>query len=120
MNTLSYDQKISVMRILLDIVLDDGRIDERENAFFDRISNTLQLDDISKKDVDSRNSLIALTDIKYFTEEQKTQFSKLMGNMIIVDKDINYREVKIYDVVNEFCNLGSEFESDDYKEFTHS
>ena len=58
-----------------------------------------------------KSSLIALLDIKNFTDEQKSYFAKLMDTMIKVDEDININEVAIYDVVIDFCSISLPFEA---------
>ena len=120
MNKFTYAQKVSIMRILMDLVLADGRIDERETMFFDRIAELLGLDIKARKDVDTKNSLLALTEISEFTQEQKMELSKLMGQMIVVDKDINYNEIRIYNVVNDFCKINVGFNMEDYPEYSRS
>ena len=120
MKKFTYAQKISMMRILMDLVLADGRIDERETAFFDRIAGLLGLDNNVRKDVDKKNSLLALTEISDFDQNQKQELSKLMGQMIVVDKDINYNEIRIYNVVNEFCKINVGFDIENYPEYSRS
>lgn len=120
MNKLTYKERIAMMRILQDIILADNKIDNREKMLFSKIADLLELNDSAKQDVDKQNSLLALTIIHDFTQEQKEVFAKLMGQMIIVDKDINYNEVRIYNVVNEFCNIKVEFVMDNYPEYTRS
>lgn len=120
MKELTYNERIAVMRILHDIILADNRIDEREQILFTDIAKTLDLDASARQSVEKLNSLLALAIIHDFNQKQKEEFAKLMGQMIIVDKDINYNEVKIYNVVNEFCNIRVEFEMDNYPEYTRS
>lgn len=120
MKRFKYEQKISMMRILLDLVLADGRIDERETIFFDKIAGLLGLDNKARKDVDAKNSLLALTEISEYTQEQKEELSKLMGQMIVVDKDINYNEIRIYNVVNDFCKINIGFNIEDYPDYSKS
>lgn len=120
MKELTYNERIAVMRILHDIILADNRIDEREQMLFTDIAKTLDLDASARQSVEKLNSLLALAIIHDFNQKQKEEFAKLMGQMIIVDKDINYNEVKIYNVVNEFCNIRVEFEMDNYPEYTRS
>ena len=120
MKELTYNERIAVMRILHDIILADNRIDEREQMLFTDIAKTLDLDASARQSVEKLNSLLALAIIHDFNQKQKEEFAKLMGQMIIVDKDINYNEVKIYNVVNEYCNIRVEFEMDNYPEYTRS
>jgi len=120
MKKFTYAQKISMMRILMDLVLADGRIDEREIAYFDRIAGLLGLDSKARKDVDKKNSLLALTEISEYSQEQKEELSKLMGQMIVVDKDINYNEIRIYNVVNDFCKINISFRMEEYPNISRS
>lgn len=120
MKRFTYEQKISMMRILLDLVLADGRIDERETIFFDKIAGLLGLDNKARKDVDKKNSLLALTEISEYSQAQKEELSKLMGQMIVVDEDINYNEIRIYNVVNDFCKINIGFNIEEYPDYTKS
>ncbi len=120
MKEFTYEEKIAVMRVILDIVMADGKVDDREEAFYSKIASSLNLDQNAKEEVDHCNSLLALTIIHDFDEQQKEQVAKLMGQMIIVDEDINYNEVKIYNVVNEFCQINIDFDENDYPQYTRS
>jgi len=120
MKRFTYEQKISMMRILLDLVLADGRIDERETIFFDKIASLLGLDNKARKDVDKKNSLLALTEISEYSQAQKEELSRLMGQMIVVDEDINYNEIRIYNVVNDFCKINIGFNIEEYPDYTKS
>ncbi len=110
MPTFSYQQKIAMMRILLDIIQADGRIDVREVFYFNKLKEELSLTDDAHKDVNKKNSLIALLQIKSFTDEQKDYFAELMANMIVVDEDIDVNEVMIYNVVRDFAGITKEFD----------
>ena len=63
---------------------------------------------------------IALAEISEYTREQKEELAKLMGSMIVVDEDINYNEVRIYNVVNDFCKINVDFNMEDYPNYTRS
>lgn len=106
----SYQQKIALLRILLDIIHADGRIDARESFFFNKLKEELGLSDEDHNVVKNKNSLIALTQVRLFDEEQKKYFAKLMAKMIIVDEDINANEVTIFEVVADFCGISTKFE----------
>ena len=106
----TYQQKIAIMRILLDIIHADGIIDARETFFFEKLKDEFELAEEDHEVVKSKNSLLALTQIKLLDEAQKEHFAKLMAQMIIVDEDINVNEVAIYNVVTEFCGIGKTFD----------
>ena len=105
----TYQQKIAIMRILLDIIHADGIIDARETFFFEKLKDEFRLAEEDHEVVKNKNSLLALTQIKLLDEEQKNHFAKLMAQMIIVDEDINVNEVAIYNIVSEFCEIKKEF-----------
>ena len=105
MEILNHDQKIAVMRVLLDVIHADGRIDIRETNFFYKLLDELDLPKTSKEEISNKSSLIALLDIKNFTDEQKEYFAAMMDKMIKVDEDINVNEVAIYDVVIDYCQI---------------
>ena len=105
MDVLNYSQKIAVMRVLLDIIHADGHIDVRETSVFNKLIDELALPDNTKDEISRKSSLIALLDIKNFTNEQKEYFAALMDKMIKVDEDINVNEVAIYDVVIDYCQI---------------
>ena len=105
MEILNHDQKIAVMRVLLDVIHADGRIDIRETNFFYKLLDELDLPKTSKDEISQKSSLIALLDIKNFTAEQKEYFAAMMDKMIKVDEDINVNEVAIYDVVIDYCQI---------------
>ena len=74
----TYQEKIAIMRILLDIIHADGIIDERETFFFNKLKERFGLEDSDYNVVKEKNSLIALAQIKLLNEGQKEEFSKLM------------------------------------------
>ena len=43
-----------------------------------------------------------------------------MGKMIVIDEDINYNEVKLYNAVCESCNIERDFNVEDYHGLTFS
>ncbi len=98
------------MRILLDIIHADGIIDARETCFFNELKNRFELEEEDHVVVSKKNSLLALTQIKAFDDEQKREFAKMMSEMIVIDEDVNVNEVTIYDVVVDFCNINISFE----------
>jgi uncharacterized tellurite resistance protein B-like protein len=120
----SYQQKLAIMRILLDIIHADGIIDAREKFFYDQLKEQFELTDEDHEAVRQKNSLLALLQIRSFTEEQKMGLALYMSKMIVVDKDINANELAIYDVVRDFCGISKNFEESfsptELDEFSHS
>lgn len=105
----SYQQKIAISRILLDIIQADGKIDARELFYFEQLKESLGLSEVDRQVVDQKNSLLALTQVREFSKEQKDEFAKIMSKMIVVDEDININELAIYEVVQEFCAIDKKF-----------
>lgn len=118
----TYQQKIAILRIMLDIINADGRIHEREVFLFDHMKKELDLSNEDIKVIEDKNSLLALAQIREMTDEQKKYLGEHMSKMIIVDGDINVNEVDIYNIVKDFCGIKETFEEQvpDTKSFTKS
>ena len=120
----TYQQKIAIMRILLDIIHADGIIDARETFFFNQLKDQFELTEDDHETVKQKNSLLALLQIREFSEEQKMGFALYMSKMIVVDQDINANELAIYGVVAEFCGINKNFEENipatDLETYSHS
>lgn len=117
MKSLTYEGKVAVLRILYDIILADKKIDGRETKLFGEVSRSLGIESITAEEVLVQSPLLSLAIIKDFATEDKLEFAKLMGKMIVVDRDINYNEVKLYSLITEFCGIDCEFKKEDYPEF---
>lgn len=102
---LTYQQYISILRILIDIINADGRIDAREVYLYNKLKDEFHLSDEDKKIVDEKNSLLALAQLKEMGLEEKLYVANLMRQMIIVDDDINVNEVAIFDLVCSVCDI---------------
>lgn len=117
----TYQQKIAMMRILLDIVNADGVVDVRETFFFNQLLVEFSMSEEDRAMIEDKNSLLALVQINDMTSEQKSYFSDLMTKMVIVDGDINVNEIAIYDIVSQFCNFNKRFEEQEFPDnLTHS
>ena len=106
----SYQQKIAMMRILLDIINADGIIDVRETFFYNQLINQFEMSENDKEVVEKKNSLLALVQLYDMTDDQKDFFANLMAKMIMIDEDVNYNEVAIYDLVQNVCKISKSFE----------
>ena len=98
-------QKISVMRIMIDIINADGKQTSEEKNALDKIKENFNMSDEDMKEVERKNSLLALKDIKEFTSEQKKYLGRMMTKMTIIDTKIHVSELAIYEVVAEFCKI---------------
>ena len=93
----TYQQKIAMMRILLDIINADGIVDVRETYYFNQLMEEFEMSEDDRAIVDKKNSLLALVQLNDMSKDQKDFFASLMARMIIIDEDVNYNEVAIYD-----------------------
>jgi uncharacterized tellurite resistance protein B-like protein len=62
----------------------------------------------------------AISIIKELPIDQKYEITQMMGKMIIVDDDINYNEVKLYNTFCESFGIESNFNIEDYPEYSIS
>lgn len=110
MTNLTFQQKIAVLRILLDIINADGRIDARETFYYNKVSKELGLTEEDKQFVVEANSLLSVVEVNHFNENQKKAFAEMMGQLIVVDDDINVNELAIYKLVCKTCDITTPFE----------
>ncbi|MDO4971110.1 MAG: hypothetical protein Q4E41_03330 [Bacteroidales bacterium] len=101
----NHSQKISIMRVLLDIIYADSRVDYRETQLFEDLLIKLNLCKDDAKLIDKKSAILSLTDIKDFNEQQKCFFASLMDKMIKIDNDIDENEIAIYNIVFDYCKI---------------
>ena len=105
----TYQQKIAIMRVLLDTIHADGRIDARETFYYNQLKDQLGLKDKDHEHVNEKGSLLALTQISKFNCKQKEYLSELMSRMIVVDEEIHVNEIEVYRVVCKACDIKTDF-----------
>ena len=104
----TYVQKMSIVKVLLDIISVDGKIDARETHFFVEIKIRLDLSAEDHFRVREYNTLNCLSVIKEMTVEQKNYYRELMSGIILADGVIEENEQIAYDNICEFCGIPSD------------
>ena len=120
MGDLTYNEKIAVLRILNDILHADNVVKDVEVNYMNEVARSFEIGENYMDDVNKLVSLQALSIIRGLSSDIKKEFTQLMGKMIVIDKDINYNEVKLYNTVCESCNIENDFNVEDYPEYTLS
>lgn len=120
MKELTYEAKIAVLKILSDIVNADNVVRDVEVNYMNEVARSFDLDSNYMNDVNSLVTLQALSIIRALPSDIKEKIAQLMGKMIIIDEDINYNEVKLYNAVCESCNIEKDFNVEDYPDYTLS
>ena len=120
MEELSYKAKVSVVKLLSEILNADKKVHENEVKYLDEVTKSLNLNDNYKEEVDALLTLEALATVRTLSVDQKREIAKMMGKMIVVDNDINYNEVKLYNAFCESCDIENDFNVDDYSDVTVS
>jgi uncharacterized tellurite resistance protein B-like protein len=120
MEELNKQQKLAILWVLNGIMNADKKIHKKEEAYFNEIKTTLGLAECSIEQINDIDAFAALAAIKDMSATQKMLVAKLMGKMIVVDEDINYEEVKLYNNVCQFCDINQIFDIDDYPDYTLS
>lgn len=120
MKELTHNAKIAVLRILNDIVNADNIVKDVEIEYMDEIARSFKLADNYMNEVNSLVTLQALSIVRTLPTDKKEKIAQLMGKMIVIDEDINYNEVKLYNAVCESCNIEKDFNIEDYPDFTFS
>lgn len=120
MEGLTYKEKIAVIRVLSEIQNADHIVHDNEIVYMNEIISSFNLSINYKFDVDNMTILQALSIIRELTEVQKGKVAQMMGKMIVIDGDINYNEVKLYNAFCESCDIDKNFNVSDYPELTLS
>ena len=120
MEELTYNAKIAVLRVLKEILNADNIVHESEVAYMNDVIQSFGLDESHKSDVDNLMTLQALSTIRELSVDQKGEIAQMMGKMIVIDKDINYNEVKLYNAFCESCDIDKDFNASDYPDYSLS
>ena len=120
MEELTYKAKIAVIKVLKEILNADKIVHEKEVEYLNNVINSFALEGGYKNEVNAMITLEALSTIRGLNVEQKGEVAKMMGNMIVVDNDINYNEVKLYHAFCESCDIDKDFNVNDYSDVTLS
>lgn len=120
MEELTYNAKIAVLRVLKEILNADNVVHESEVEYMNDVIQSFGLDESHKADVDNLITLQALSTIRELSVDQKGEIAQMMGKMIVIDKDINYNEVKLYNAFCESCDIEKDFNVGDYPDYSLS
>ena len=117
MKNLNHIEKISIIKVLTEILNADTIVRDSEVRYIEEVENDLNLSIDYKQDLDQLKTLQALSIIRGLPLEYKSRIAKMMGTMIVVDKEINYNEVRLYHTFCESCDINVEFNIDDYPDY---
>lgn len=120
MEQLTYNAKIAVVKVLNEILNADSIVHENEVQYMNEVIRDFGLEEKYEDDVKSLMTLQALATIRELDVNQKEMVAKMMGKMIVIDNDINYNEVKLYNAFCESCNIEKDFNIDEYIDVTRS
>ena len=114
MKELTHNAKIAVLKILNDIVNADNIVKDVEVDYMNEIARSFELADNYMDEVNNLVTLQALAIVRTLSTDLKQEIAQMMGKMIVIDKDLNYNEVKLYNAVCESCNIERNFNIEDY------
>lgn len=120
MEEFAYKEKIAIIKVLTEIQHADNIVHDSEVEYMNEVIKSFNLDANYRSDVDNLMTLQALSTIRELSVIQKEKVAKMMGTMIVVDKDINYNEVKLYNAFCESCDIEKDFNVADYPELSLS
>ena len=120
MEQLTYNAKIAVVKVLNEILNAESIVHENEVQYMNEVIRDFGLEEKYEDDVKSLMTLQALATIRELDVNQKEMVAKMMGKMIVIDNDINYNEVKLYNAFCESCNIEKDFNIDEYIDVTRS
>ena len=114
MEELAYGEKLAVIKVLTEIMKADNVIDENEVNYIEQLTTSFALNENYEFELQNLNLHHALDSIRELPVSQKEMVAKMMGNMIVCDKDINYDEVMLYNAFCQSCNIDKDFDANDY------
>ena len=120
MEDFSYNTKIAILRVLTEIINADNVVHEKEIEYIEELVKQFSLDESYKTKMNNIVTLQALNTLSQLNPQQKEQIAVMMGKMIVIDKDINYNEVKLYNTICESCFINKDFRVEDYPEYSLS
>ena len=120
MEEFTYTEKIAVVKVLNEILKADNIVHEKEIEYLNDVISSFGLDENCKAEIDSLIILQALSTIREMMVDKKATVAQMMGKMIVIDEDINYNEVKLYNALCESCNIEKDFNVDEYEDVTLS
>ena len=120
MEEFTYNTKIAILKVLTEIINADKIIHKKETEYIEMLIKQFRLDDSYKAEINEVMTLQALETLRQLDYKQKEQVSAMMGKMIVVDKDINYNEVKLYNTICESCFINKDFHAKDHPEYSLS
>lgn len=120
MEELTYKDKIAIIKVLSEILHADNIVHGSEVAYMNNVISSFNLASSFQIEVDNLMTLQALSTIREFTIARKREVAKMMGKMIVIDNNINYNEVKLYNTFCELCNMEKNFNIEDYPEYSLS
>ena len=120
MDKLTHNVQIAVIKVLTEILNADNIVREKELIYLNEVMLSFGLNNENESDVKSITSVQALSIIKELPIEQKCEIAQMMGKMIVVDDDINYNEVILYNTFCESFGFESNFNIEDYPEYSIS
>ena len=120
MKELTHNAKIAVLKILNDIVNADNIVKDVEVDYMNEIARSFELADNYMDEVNNLVTLQALAIVRTLSADFKKKIAQMMGKMIVIDEDINYNEVKLYNAVCESCNIEKDFNIEDYPDLSLS
>ena len=120
MEEFADNTKIAILKVLTDIINADNVVHEKEIEYIDELVKQFGLDDSYKTEMNKVVTLQALNTLRQLDSNQKEQIAAMMGKMIVIDKDINYNEVKLYNTICESCFINKDFRVEDYPEYSLS
>lgn len=116
MEKLTYNAKVAIIKVLSEILDADSIVNDNEVEYMNEVIKSFNLDRNFQSDVDSLLTLQALSTIRELSVTLKNEVAKMMGKMIIIDEDINYNEVKLYNTFCKSCDIEKNFNINDYPE----
>lgn len=120
MEEFTYIEKLAVVWILNEILKADNITDDKEVRYLNDVILSFQLKESQKEEALTFQDTKVTAVVQSMSAGKKSRVAQMMGKMIVIDNDINYNEVKLYNDFCRSCQIEDSFNIEDFPECTLS
>lgn len=92
-------ERVSIARVLIDLMNADGNVDIRETLYMNQIRNVLNITDAEIQAGKNQNILISLLALKSMNNEKKYALGVMLTEMINADGKVDNNELKYFNII---------------------
>lgn len=96
---LTTEEKKALVKILIEIMHADRVVKEKEVNYLKEVRKNIDISDVEYEEASNLNVLACLTTLRGLNLPDKQEVREMMKTMIMIDGDIDKREMDLFKVV---------------------